>query len=173
MRLFISIDLPVDVRRQICERLEAVHSAELKPVSGDQLHITLAFLGTQPLNELERIEQALASLAIPRLTIHCGGVHSFRSGAIWLAVKPTPELLRFQKQLCRLLMQTGVKLESRRYIPHITLLRSKGPVSAQQQQQLNALFGDLTPAFDVDAIWLKESQLHSDGARHQVIAGFH
>ncbi|MCV6588533.1 MAG: RNA 2',3'-cyclic phosphodiesterase [Marinobacterium sp.] len=183
MRLFISIDQPIELRQQISQLMAQFDStelsdhSELKATRCDQLHLTLAFPGEQPLNNLERIEQALDSLTIPRLTLNCAGIGHFNSGVLWLKVTPDPALLNLQTQLCHRLREAGIKLEERKYIPHITLFRhnerhrqsSLGLV----QQKLDALFQYQTFSFELDAIWLKRSYLNETGACHEIISGFH
>lgn len=172
MRLFISIDLPAALQQQISNLRQHVAQPGLKPTTAGQLHITLAFLGEQPDNMRERVEQVLDTLEVPTLTLHCTQVAAFHSGIIYLRVTPDPALMALQKRLCQRLHQAGVQMETRRYTPHITLFRCKGDPDAVLLEQLNALFTAQPLSFALDAIWLKQSRLTQQGAEHTTLAGY-
>jgi 2'-5' RNA ligase len=55
-RLFVALDLPGDLRQEIGEwGAEALVDPALRPVAPESLHVTLAFLGHRPEEEIEEI----------------------------------------------------------------------------------------------------------------------
>jgi len=172
MRLFISIDPPLEQQRQISKLMQQVGLATLKPTPMEHLHFTLAFLGEQPPQKLEEIEQTIAGLEIPPMQLRCEGINWFRSGVIWLRVEPDKSLISFQKKLCHQLRNTGIQLDSRKYIPHITLFRCKRKLQARQLEQVSKVFSGFSFSFTVDHLLLKKSQLTPEGAKHTVLTEF-
>nr|WP_155074173.1 2'-5' RNA ligase family protein [Streptomyces taklimakanensis] len=96
-------------------------------------HLTLATVETLPAAARERVEDALTALPVPfRLEglLRFGG----RVRVLAWAVRPTPELLRVHRSVWRALESSPGAGPSNplhapgRWIPHITLGRSRRPV---------------------------------------------
>ena len=104
--------------------------------------------------------------------LRCEGINWFRSGVIWLRVEPDKSLISFQKKLCHQLRNTGIQLDSRKYIPHITLFRCKRKLQARQLEQVSKVFSGFSFSFTVDHLLLKKSQLTPEGAKHTVLTEF-
>lgn len=59
-RLFVALDLPAETREGIAAwGREALRDPALRPVSSESLHITLAFLGSRPEEEIEPIAEVV------------------------------------------------------------------------------------------------------------------
>ena len=96
MRLFFCIDPPASLQRQInslCPRLKRV-----RPTSAEQLHITLLFLGDQPDGILSEVAELLQELTFAPMEVEFDTVGHFRSGVIWLGIKPNPPVISLQKK---------------------------------------------------------------------------
>ncbi len=166
MRLFTAIDLPAAMQQRlahICFGLPRVRWAD--PL---QMHLTLVFIGeVNPALKAEIIDN-LAELAFSPFELHCQGIGSFRSGALWLKVKPAPPLLALEKSIRRQLQGIGgVDPSGRKYHPHITL----GRMDRRQPPKLDdflALNSGDRYSFAVEAFQLKSSQLTAKGALHRV-----
>ncbi|MGR5064899.1 RNA 2',3'-cyclic phosphodiesterase [Photobacterium sp. DNB22_13_2] len=98
-----------------------------RPVSEDNLHITLAFLGMVTTEQADAVVAATEQLAPPSpffLQLNTLGYWK-RSKVIWLAPERPPEaLMRLTQQLKGLALDCGLEQESRAYKPHITLAKS-------------------------------------------------
>ncbi|MFL5834569.1 MAG: RNA 2',3'-cyclic phosphodiesterase [Solirubrobacterales bacterium] len=65
-RLFVALDLPDELREGIAEwGREALVDPALRPVAPESLHITLAFLGNRPEEEIEEIAAVVREAAGP------------------------------------------------------------------------------------------------------------
>ena len=65
-RLFVALDLPDEMREGIAAwGKEALADPALRPVAAESLHVTLAFLGHRPEDEIERIAAVVGDNAGP------------------------------------------------------------------------------------------------------------
>ncbi|AFM42183.1 2''-5'' RNA ligase [Desulfosporosinus acidiphilus SJ4] len=130
MRLFIGIDIPDILKHSLL-----TFQSELKRLgingswkSKDNFHITLEFLG-----ELDAIvipditdRMSIAAQHSQAFRLEIGGLGVFpsykRPHTFWTAVGGNlPELFRLRDELHALLAQKGLRLEDRKFKPHITI----------------------------------------------------
>src|SRR3954452_22545878 len=65
-RLFVALDLPEETREWLVTwGREALADPALRPVAPESLHVTLAFLGQRPEEEIEAIAEAVTESAAP------------------------------------------------------------------------------------------------------------
>ena len=105
------------IAAEVAPRLEG------RPVAGDKVHLTLAFLG-----ETDRVDEAKEIAAQVRgqpFTLVIDRLGTFRRAAVaWAgSSSPDPELLRIQAGLEQALRDRGFALEDRPFNPHVTLAR--------------------------------------------------
>jgi 2'-5' RNA ligase len=132
LRLFCALRLPEDIIERLLEwQREALPQREgLRPTRREQLHITLAFLGTRPATDLrvvsEVLEEACVGAERPSLTPR--RYRETRSvGMIVLddeEVRATRLAERLHKRLERARVYTR---EKRRWLPHLTVVRFRTP----------------------------------------------
>lgn len=130
MRVFVGIDLPVDIRRTL---LEFQSDLRHLGVSGswkslDNLHITLEFLGELEANVIPTLTETLTKIARNyepfKLSIEeLGGFPSIkRPHTLWTAVGGSiNELHRLRDEIHTELAKNGFVVEDRQFNPHITL----------------------------------------------------
>jgi len=170
MRLFTALALP----DKLAHRLAALGTGNsgLRPMTAEQLHVTLVFIGEVNPRDLTPIEDALTLVEPPPLELEAQGLFDSRSGALGLLVKPSVELLGLQRKIHQALAQIdGLRLERRRYKPHLTLARYR----SQQPPQLGQWVAEqqrLSYHWRVDRFGLYSSQLHPEGARYRLEAEF-
>jgi 2'-5' RNA ligase len=136
MRLFVGLDLPAEVVRNL-ERL----TDELRPAAKIQwrppanLHVTTKFIGQWPEDRLPELEAALA--AVPRrqpvpVTIRRVGFfpnpHSPR--VFWCGIE-APGLDSLAAETDRATSSLGIESEKRAFSPHLTLARIKERIDLQ------------------------------------------
>ncbi len=127
LRLFISINFSTEVTDGI---FSAVTMLKENSISGnfsrrENLHLTLAFLGTTPPSRLPALRRAMA-FPSQGFTLKTGSLGRFkrRSGDIWwLGVDGGAALFELQRTLSKNLMSAGFSLDSHNFRPHITLGR--------------------------------------------------
>jgi 2'-5' RNA ligase len=127
-RLFAALPLPADA----VERLAAWQDRELaglpdaRLVPPENLHVTLAFLGSRPAAELEGILRVLAEAAAraERPALTAGGYRETRSVGMVVLEDEDGRATRLADEVGEGLERLGVyERERRRWLPHVTVLR--------------------------------------------------
>jgi len=130
-RLFIAL-WPDPATRSALAALQAALLANSggRPVHSEQLHLTLAFLGRQPLSVLPALEALLAGLPpLDRPLILDRYGHFARQRITWAGMHaPCPALLALQQRLTDALEERGIAFARYpHFIAHVTLARKSEP----------------------------------------------
>lgn len=127
-RLFVALDLPEETREELVGwGNEALADPALRPVAPESLHITLAFLGFRPEEEVEAIAATVAGTAAPAPWVELRDPEQRPSrGRARLyalpAISPGAEVL--QAGLEQRLVEAGFhEPEKRPFWPHVTVAR--------------------------------------------------
>lgn len=126
MRLFVAIELEKTIReglRAVVGRLQEA-GASGNFTRGENLHLTLAFLGET--DRTLEISQAMAAVRSDPFSLSISGLGRFkrRGGDLWWAgLAASKPLLAVQEQLSDHLRAAGFPLEKRPFTAHITLGR--------------------------------------------------
>jgi 2'-5' RNA ligase len=161
MRLFVAIDLPWSVRRQLAALATGIPGARW--VGEDQLHLTLRFIGEVPPWRAEEIDLALHGLRGRGFTFSLAGAGLFeRAGRVttlYAGVERSPPLELLQSKVETALQRAGLDPERRRFVPHVTLARMDLPVTEKITGfiQRNNLFR--SEPLVIDRVTLFSSQL--------------
>ena len=189
-RLFIAVDLAIAVVERLAmaqaELQESVSQdsgdqVDLRLVAPENIHITLKFLGDQPLELMPMVEKALEKLTEPLFPfeVECARLGAFPRAArpriIWAGLDEESEevLGLLQKALERDLEQLGVERESRPFHPHVTLGRVKSRRVAPDFEEILKPYGNVSfgKSFIKDLV-LFESHLEARGPRYEVVRRF-
>jgi 2'-5' RNA ligase len=174
MRLFIGIGLPM----QVGERLLRAASRLLPAGAGDgvrirwvrpvDLHLTLAFLGQVDPARLERIQRSLAMLDAALLHLELSGVAAF-PGILHARLQPSASLLAFAERVTASMESCGFPRESRPFVPHVTLARTKGRISLPPAPGGDPAFRQ---AFAANEFLLYQSLTGPTGSHYEVVRAF-
>jgi 2'-5' RNA ligase len=140
MRLFVGLDLPPDVVRNLERLLE-----ELRPTARVQwsppanLHITTKFIGQWPEERLPEVKTALEGLpSRPGIPIGIRGVGFFPNEraprVFWCGIEATG-LDALAADTDRATAALGIETEKRAFSPHLTLARIKEPLDLRPLRQ--------------------------------------
>ncbi len=128
MRLFVAIALPEDLRARLAGLQQGVPAARW--ADPDNLHLTLRFIGEADGGQAHDLDAALTQVRAARFEVTLAGVGRFGQGrksrALWVGVKPVPELDRLRHKVEQAVQVTGFAPEGRKFKPHTTLARFKG-----------------------------------------------
>ena len=123
LRLFFAIPCCPQLARDIVD-WRARNPVEGKPVAPENLHLTLAFLGSQPRGQVEALAALAASLTPTTFTLHLDQLARWKNGLLHLAPsKVPPALTDLERSLREQLLILGFTLETRHFKPHLTLAR--------------------------------------------------
>lgn len=156
-------DEPVRLRFVALAR-EVARRSRGRAISGEHVHLTLAFLGDIPATsvpDLRRIGDALPR-AGARLAFDTLGAWR-ASGVAWVAPSHLPDALsHLHATLNQALRDTGFDVETRAFRPHVTLARRC------VQPQARAPIAPIP--WNVRKLCLIGSELHADGPIHSTLA---
>ena len=125
-RLFFSLWPDDEVRRHISATTQAaVAAAGGRPIPPVHYHITLAFLGSVPRDQLAQIVTAARTVRCRSFSVKLDRTGYWpRSQVAWLKPSSCPsELARLVDDLWTALAPFGLVPDSRSYKPHVSLVR--------------------------------------------------
>jgi RNA 2',3'-cyclic 3'-phosphodiesterase len=179
-RLFVALDLPGETRRGLLEwGREALSDPALRPVAEDSLHVTLAFLGYRPVEEIEEIATAVRESAGPAPWIELlDPVQKPPRGRARLYALPvlSPGAEVLQEGVERRLVEGGFyEPEKRPFWPHVTVARVRPEARGSRRPAVvekapGALPPELSEPQTAVRLALYLSELQPEGARYVPLA---
>jgi RNA 2',3'-cyclic 3'-phosphodiesterase len=164
LRLFLALQLPDEVREAL-DRWGEAHLGEGRRVRRDDLHITLAFLGSRAASELPGIAAVLrdAAAASPPFALTPARWRETRSVGMLVLDDPSGASVRLAERLHAGLEVLGVyRPERRPWLPHVTVLRFRTrPRLAPPLPETGTFVPSAAAAY--------LSRLHPSGARYEVL----
>ncbi|HEY7178077.1 MAG TPA: RNA 2',3'-cyclic phosphodiesterase [Gaiella sp.] len=164
LRLFLALQLP-DGTLDILERWQAEHLAGGRRVQRGSLHVTLAFLGSRPADELPAIVDALRGAAAGSGLIALEPVAWRETRSVGMVVlhDADDEAAALAERLHVRLVGLGVyRREARPWLPHVTVLRFR------RRPRLSPPLPE-TGTFVPSGAAAYLSRLHPSGARYEVL----
>lgn len=162
-RLFFALRPDAEQRALLANRALRWSIRRGRPVPPDNIHLTLAFLGSSTAQQQQCYEQAAEAVGLRpfELTLDRVG-HFARARALWIGPTEVPaELFELVRTLNRALTACGHVPEARDFNPHVTLLRKADPPPA-----------DLRPLccrWPVKGFCLMVSESTDTGVRYRVL----
>lgn len=122
LRLFFALPCPAPVAETLntWSRANCPDGRTLHPAD---LHVTLAFLGTQPVERLPDLSAVAAGLTLPDFELELSVLERWSDLLVLMPDQAPVALLEFQASLLERLQTAGVAFEPRPYRPHLTLVR--------------------------------------------------
>jgi RNA 2',3'-cyclic 3'-phosphodiesterase len=139
LRLFVGIEFPPELKLQLSLLCGGVSGA--KWVDPGNFHLTLRFIGEIGEDFAGDVDEALARLKAPRLTLQLAGTGVFggnRPRALWVGVERCPEIVKLRDKIEQGLIRAGLPPERRKFAPHVTLARLHDPEPGQLARFLAA-----------------------------------
>ena len=166
LRIFCGLTLPADVRDAIGAWQRDSLRGDARLVELRNLHVTLAFLGHLPAEDVGRVAEALEasarSISGP-IVFSTLRYRETRSVAMLVLSDEDERAGRLARDLHGRLERIGVyEPEKRRWLPHVTVLRFRSP------PKLRPPLPALTP-FSPSEAAVYHSVLAREGARYEVL----
>ncbi|MFK0190196.1 RNA 2',3'-cyclic phosphodiesterase [Kitasatospora sp. NPDC090308] len=182
MRLFVAVNPPARVKQELVDAVQPLRALpgadRLRWTEPAGWHLTLAFLGEVPADEVAALERELARFASthPVHRLRLAGAGTFGERALWAGVEGDVQALR------RLAADVRTALdatdEERGFHPHLTLARAattrgRGPAGPGGPRTLAAPLRDFrgTP-WTAARIQLMRSETGYGPARYTVVEGW-
>ena len=143
LRLFIALDLPAEVRRGIVRWGDhELADPALRPGDEEALHVTLAFLGSRPEEEVESLARLVGGLRHPAVRLALTGVSNVggRRPRLFALDAESHEAVALQAKLVAAGKEAGlIEPEERPFWPHVTVarVRSERPGSRKPARVAN------------------------------------
>jgi RNA 2',3'-cyclic 3'-phosphodiesterase len=165
LRLFLALPLPKATR----DRLVEWQAAELRAADGrlvppGNVHVTLAFLGHRPVEEIDAITDAMRAVAAAseRPVLEAARYRETRSVAMVVLADEGGRATCLAERLFDALEALGVyERERRGWLPHVTVLRFRRP------PRLDPVVPDLG-RFSPSEVALYHSVLRPTGAQYEI-----
>lgn len=128
MRVFYGITFYEKTKEDLEKYKELIASDAIKGrfTDKDNFHLTLEFIGDVDSEKIKVLTDILHKLSINIKKIVTADIGSFErknKEIVWIGIKKDEELMNLQRELRRLLIETGFDVEDRKYTPHITVGR--------------------------------------------------
>lgn len=180
-RMFVAIELPASVRRQLIEHIDRLRDfnpeGRASWVRQDNLHLTLKFLGDTPVTRVESIAQAAqrAASKVEPFEIVVGGCGAFPPSGqpcvLWIGIEDhAGKLVELQAALEDECANVGFPREQRPFHPHLTIARIRNPHDSRQLAAVHKEMGFDAETVRVSELALIRSELRSEGSRHTIVA---
>jgi len=184
-RIFIAINLPLDIKKEIERAKEKIQNSFPEEVRGElikwvekeNLHITLLFIGSVEEEKLGLINQIVKDImgrgkvfSLKLKKICYGPPRKIPPRLIWLELKENTELLKFAQELKKEMLSAGILKgnEDRSFSPHITLGRIKvwqwKKIEPEERPDIEE---EIELELNVNSIEIMESKLKRTGAKYE------
>lgn len=177
VRAFVGISLP--------DRIAAALQAQQaglpigRAVPPENFHITLAFLGENPMPVIEDIHYALVEVDVSAFELTLDGVGLFggdRPRSVHASVRSQPGLTHLRTRVLDAARGAGLSFPRERFRPHVTLARLPASMSpddaARLRTHVGARAGFLCGPFLVETFALFRSRLGRSGAAYEIMADY-
>jgi 2'-5' RNA ligase len=180
-RIFIAIkvDAGEALLKMLSEFKSRLNGENIKWVSADNIHITLAFLGNTEDEQIKTISKMLRTACEGfgefDLTIKGSGVFkSFNDPrVIWTGIEPSQKLNQLNGLIIIGLKEAGIRMEDRPFKPHLTLARIKYLKPGNTLKEVIELFREAEiQKMPVNEVILYESVLLPSGPVYKPIGKF-
>ena len=179
MRLFLAINFPETVRREIATATASLRESapELGWIAEDRMHLTLKFLGEQAESRVDALAAAMARTVAQHreLNMAVGGMGAFpnfrRARVVWMGVSPDPRLELLHHDVEVAFEAVGCELEGRPFRPHLTLARVRDALPVERMRALWRAAKRIrySTEFIVRSVELMQSDLSSSGPRYTTL----
>jgi 2'-5' RNA ligase len=163
MRLFVALVPPPEVADEVARavaRLPSAIRAELRRISPERFHVTLAFLGDVPDGHTTPLVDGLAPVAAdaPPMRLHIAGAGHFDERVLWLGLHGDLEPMRLLAcSVTEAVTASGLALQQKPHRPHLTVARPRTSGSVLEAVQAMASYDG--PSWTATDLVLMRSRL--------------
>lgn len=174
MRLFIAIEIPDEIKKEMVKVQEQLRKAKVEAswTRAEGMHLTLKFLGEVPEMKVPEIVTGLQTAAegIGQLQLEVKGVGTFpnprNARVVWIGLSgDIGKLSKLQEAVEEAMARIGLAREERKFTVHLTLGRIKYIRSRDTWIKTLEDIKDISlSGFEVTSVSLMKSELKPSGA---------
>ncbi|NND82582.1 MAG: RNA 2',3'-cyclic phosphodiesterase [Gammaproteobacteria bacterium] len=176
IRSFVALSIPQSMANALgdCAARMAYQdkSNAVRWVDQANYHLTLAFLGDQSEQDLEsladQLDQHVQNSEFEMCVQHLSPFPESRPKLIAAMIKRDPALLELHQQVISSIISANLKVEKRRFIPHITL----GRFRHSRNHFAGGIPGTVDACGEVTELSIFESTLTPSGAEYDALYRF-
>jgi len=176
LRSFIGIPVPQEAANELGDIAAKMayqdKSNAVKWVDQANYHITLAFLGEQSMHDLEsladQLDHSIQQISFEASVKHLSPFPEGKPKLIAAMLDRNDSLRELHQQVMSAVNISGIELDKRRFIPHVTL----GRYRHTRNSFSGAIPMNISCEFILDDVVLYESNLTSSGAEYEPIFRF-
>ena len=172
MRLFVAVDIPMEVKEKVADLRSELPPDNTKPVKIENMHLTLRFIGEVPEVQITEIKKKLSDIKFNKFKLSMKSVGVFPNEnypkVIWIGCE-NKELDKLAGKIISALSGIG-KEDTGKFSAHLTIARVRRKINVKEflQKHKNENFGE----FEISEFKLIQSILDSDGPTYSVVAEF-
>lgn len=170
MRLFISIEIPQEIKKEIEKIQNCLPEFQGKKTEFENLHLTLKFLGEVSENKLNEIKSALSQVkcsSFETKIYQLGFFSPSQIRIIWLSMSNC-EIL--QKEIDEKL--SNIFSKEKRFMSHLTIARIKEVENKKRFIELINKINIPEMRFQINHFNLMQSYLKSSGPEYKILEKF-
>ena len=175
MRVFISIELPEQIRKEISKEFEKLENSGFVAgnfVNKNNIHLTLKFLGNISEEQVEKIKKKLSDISFPKFEVKIGDIGFFPSEQyvriIWVGLL-ADELKKLKEIIDKNLLEIGINSDGREFSSHITVARIKKINNKDNFLKKIKELKLKKMSFTVEKVALMKSELTRDGPNYKTL----
>ncbi len=179
VRTFLCIEIPAAIRQRIEELQRTLRSldAQASWVRGQNIHLTLKFLGDVERTRIEKVIEAVtsAALEINPFEIEVGGAGCFPSPrsprVLWVGLtRLTDEFRQLHRIVETSLAHSGFARDEKKFSPHLTIARLRSPRNAALLAEKLIATGFEPESFTAREVMVMRSELSPGGSIYTPLA---
>lgn len=165
IRLFIALPIPEETRQELASLCNGLPGARWVPP--ENLHLTLRFVGEVEGDIAQDLAHGLSRIDTSGFEVDLHELTWFgtkkKPSVVCVKARKTDALLHLQKKVESVCVREGLKPESRKFCPHVTLARLRAADIHQVERYLRHHRPERPIRFDADRFVLYSSFLSASG----------
>lgn len=122
MRLFIGIDLPVEIKSEIFKSLEPLMLSSKGWESAHDYHQTLLFIGAAEHDKVEEIKKRMDEIHFDPFELKTNGISFFNRRIMYVDFIPSDKLNRLKREIDSRFPEY-LRPDEKEFVPHVTVKR--------------------------------------------------
>lgn len=168
-RLFTALEIPRDAALSLTLLRGGLPGARW--VDPENYHLTLRFIGDVEGHVADEIANALDRVRRPSFNLALSGVGAFGSKkphSLYAGATTSADLNALQAEIERICQRLGLPADPRKFVPHVTIARLRGPSPIDVAEYLSARGNFATMPFRVGRFVLMSSRESVGGGPYVV-----